>query len=185
MAVHNLKPLCLEEVREEFRRLYDFEGQQAIKGELRIERVCRSCGEVRSLAVWRVRKDAGACSGLCLTCYNRLVRPLTAPHASHMSPRYKGGRIYNSHGYIELRLPTHPMADPKGYVLEHHLVMSKHLGRSLTREESVHHRNGKRDDNRPENLELWVGIGKQPSGVRPGDLPHCATCTCGHPQQQV
>ncbi len=49
-------------------------------------------------------------------------------------------------------------------VIEHRWMMEQMLGRSLMKDEQVHHLNGVRDDNRPENLELWST--SQPAGQR-------------------
>lgn len=54
-----------------------------------------------------------------------------------------------------LHRPDHPRAPSgNGYVFEHILVMEERLGRYLYADETIHHRNGVRDDNRMENLEL-------------------------------
>jgi hypothetical protein len=66
-----------------------------------------------------------------------------------------------------VRVPDHPRAKRSPYVFEHILVAERVLGHYLEPGESVHHRDGVRDDNRPENLELWIK--PQPSGIRVSD----------------
>jgi hypothetical protein len=67
---------------------------------------------------------------------------------------WQGGTRSYPKGYVGTHSPDHPNATKEGYVMEHRLVMEKHLGRYLTKDEVVHHKNGRKDDNRIENLEL-------------------------------
>lgn len=118
---------------------------------------CTDCDKIRRHASGN-KCDCGVpiydSSKQCKNCVNRK----TGRH-------HVGGGYYRLSGY-----PLHPNSNSRGYVLEHHYVMSEHLGRKIDTEfgENVHHKNGVKDDNRIENLELWIT--KQPKGQRPEDL---------------
>jgi|SRR5437868_9633497 len=71
-----------------------------------------------------------------------------------LNPNYGRGYRINS-GYKSLRNPNHPNAAKDGYVFEHVVIMSQFLKRPLKKGETVHHKNGFKDDNRIQNLELW------------------------------
>jgi flagellar basal body rod protein FlgC len=62
--------------------------------------------------------------------------------------------LLDANEYVLVYHPTHPKASNRGYVYEHRAIVEQLLGRMLSAEEIVHHRNGKRWDNRPVNLEV-------------------------------
>lgn len=82
------------------------------------------------------------------------------------SSSWKGGYRIDG-GYAFIYKPDHPKAKKNGYVRQHTLVMEQMLGRYLVDGENVHHKNGNKIDNRPQNLELWNV--SQPSGQRVKD----------------
>jgi len=111
---------------------------------------CVDCGKER----W-VRFLKGQPQSLrCRRCAGKL---LAESRKGEGSPNWKGGRL-KSGGYIKIRVYEddffYPMTNNIRYVCEHRLVMAKHLGRCLQPWEHIHHKNGIKDDNRLENLEL-------------------------------
>lgn len=95
-------------------------------------------------------------------------------------PRKVLNRYEDGQGYVHLRVP------PDGkFVLEHRVVMMALLGRPLIKGESVHHKNGQRNDNAPGNLELWVGPIRK--GARAAELrcPHCDQLWLAPPPEEL
>jgi hypothetical protein len=145
-----------EQVEEMSRRWRNGDSQTAIAVDMGVSQACVSMHLRRAGFKKETRRQVGERHG-----------------------SWKGGRVVVDGGYVWVHAmhagPYASMANGSGYVPEHRLVMARHLGRPLVAGENVHHLNGKRDDNRLENLELWHT--KQPKGVR-GAVPHCPTCSC-------
>jgi uncharacterized protein (DUF1330 family) len=70
------------------------------------------------------------------------------------NPNFGNGRMDDGQGYVLVLLPPDQRGGRSKYAAEHRLVMERHLGRRLTRDEQVHHLNGDKTDNRVENLAV-------------------------------
>lgn len=172
-GAHRFQPGCAAGPGGSLRRKYFDEDrlvrlyQSGMTGAEALAAVGASSGNRRGWAVLRdpIRNPAG------------IRREASA--AKQFKSRGGGGLFKGASGYMYRYLPAgHKfigMADAKRIVKEHRLVMAQQLGRPLSPIENVHHLNGVRDDNRPENLELWHTT--QPKGIR-SEAPHCATCNC-------
>jgi hypothetical protein len=144
-------------------------------------RVCSECGSEFTLEAEERRKNRPGAK-LCETCRS----------AKRGAPKVRqaqesGGtmtRRVTKHGYVEINFGYQPsdglqLAEgarlhSSGYVYvgrvrEHRWVMEQVLGRLLRDDEIVHHKNGNRQDNRPENLEVWL-LADNHKGQRPEDL---------------
>jgi hypothetical protein len=118
------------------------------------------------------------------------------------SPKWKGGRIKRG-GYIYIQMPNHPRAKKDGYVPEHTLVMEKHIGRYLKKDEVAHHRNEIKSDNEIKNLRLMteskhkalhasINNKKRPKKIKPIKIKriiiwtkkHDCCIKCGSPERK-
>jgi hypothetical protein len=101
---------------------------------------CEQCGTEFKAARSRVVRGNGRfCSLSCLATHNNRQRA-------------KPDTV-NAQGYVVVQNPTYPGDGRTKQILEHRLVMERHLGRPLTRDELVHHL-GEKTDNRIEMLQL-------------------------------
>ena len=119
-------------------------GKKTNGGTIHIWHGCVDCGKTR----WVRVVDNRPVSLRCKSCGVKI---------SALKNRKVDG-TWCARGYVNVRLwpdnPYYPMNVHNGYVAVHRLVMAKHLGRCLTKDEVVHHKNGVKIDNRLDNLIL-------------------------------
>ena len=106
---------------------------------------CDKIGKIKGCSGYRVNSH--------LRRMNIPIKPRSF-YCRELANNFKGGRYHIRSGYVTVLSNGHPYADKVHRVYEHRLVMEKMIGRYLLPTEVVHHKNGVRDDNRPENLEL-------------------------------
>jgi predicted Rossmann fold nucleotide-binding protein DprA/Smf involved in DNA uptake len=106
------------------------------------------------------------------------------------NPNWKGGRTVASNGYVLVKDRDNPMADVRGYVYEHRLVVSEREGRPLTTREQVHHDDLVKTNNDDDNLELCASLAdhrvrhRRRTDLRMPSEPNVRIeCACGCGQQ--
>lgn len=117
------------------------------------EAACKLCGRIH----W-CKKESFYANKVKM-CKDCAIQRLKNKGKDHLG--YINGRVKRKSGYINVLLDPNDqyisMANSNRYVAEHRLVLAKNIQRPLKSCEHVHHLNGKKDDNRLENLMLLDG----------------------------
>lgn len=129
-----------------------------------VKRKCLYCSrefEKKSNPAYFIKHKVIFCSNSCSNKYNgknNIVwnKGKKFPEFSGKNcPQWKGGKFTSNDGYLYIFVPNHPNRLRNDYLAEHRVIVEKIIGRYLNKGEIVHHINGIRNDNRPENLYLF------------------------------
>ena len=85
----------------------------------------------------------------------RKVNPPVGEKVKYRHGLCKENKVWRG-GYVFLYRPDHPSSrnvpPDYGYIAEHRMIIENQLGRQLTKNEPIHHIDGRKDNNDPENL---------------------------------
>jgi hypothetical protein len=130
---------------QNFRNMYEY-------------RRARYCNKDCYLAAHKAKFEDAVCP-ICNTTFKRpanreQVKQFCSPKCQYKNNEKQGHKYVTPQGYVAIKVGKHPMAYSDGYILEHRLVMSQHLGRALATDEHIHHIDGNKQNNSIENLQI-------------------------------
>lgn len=116
--------------------------------------------QVLGMSTPDIAKKYGMCSASVIQRLKKHIKMRTSSETTikngklnrEKNPNWKGGKIKTKYGYISIRGPSGKL------VMEHRVVMEQILGRKLLSTEVVHHIDGNRENNSPENLMLFQSV---------------------------